>query len=151
MSAIGSVIVMAGLFLLEWFHRRCACLLTPRDLTRSRSIWSSVVRPVREANTSKLASMPAKPAPQKSRGAKRLPCPSRSDLPAGLGHAGQLALVCHVAEADPAESELAVDRLGATAPLAAGVGPHTELRLPGLLDPQRCLCHVLFLNSSAVS
>src|SRR6478752_4746791 len=46
------------------------------------------------------------------------------ELPAALGDAGQLPGVRHLSEADPAETELAVDRVGSTAALAAGVTPH---------------------------
>src|SRR5262245_36740034 len=63
-------------------------------------------------------------------------------LPAGLGHARQLAAVRHVPQADPAQAELAVDRPRPAAALAAGVGAHGELRLARLLDDQCCLRHV---------
>src|SRR4051794_7762720 len=55
--------------------------------------------------------------------------------PAGLGDAGQLAAVCHLAQADAAQAELAVDGLGPAAALAAGVAADSELRLAGGLDP----------------
>src|SRR4051812_31452615 len=45
------------------------------------------------------------------------------ELPGALGHAGELAPVGHVAQADPAQAELAVDGLGPAAALAPGVGP----------------------------
>src|SRR5690606_21892316 len=51
--------------------------------------------------------------------------------PARLRHAGDLTGVHHLAQADTAEAELAVDALRTTAALAAGVGPNLELR--GLL------------------
>src|SRR6516165_4099698 len=54
-------------------------------------------------------------------------------LPRGLRHAGNLAGVRHLPEADPAQPELAVHGAGAAAPTAAGVGPHGELRLALLL------------------
>src|SRR5262245_54755309 len=63
-------------------------------------------------------------------------------LPGRLGEAGQLAAVRHLAQADPAPAELAVDRLGPAAALAPRVGAHLELRLAGRLDDQRCLRHV---------
>src|SRR3954454_19478514 len=50
-------------------------------------------------------------------------------LPGALGHAGQLAAVCHLPQADPAQAELAVDRLGTAAALAARVAADLELRL----------------------
>src|SRR6476659_3730319 len=63
-------------------------------------------------------------------------------LPAALGDAGQLAAVRHLAKAHTAQAELAVDRLGSAAALAAGVTAHLELRLAGGLDDQRCLRHL---------
>src|SRR4051794_6608729 len=54
-------------------------------------------------------------------------------LPAGLGHAGQLAAVGHLAQADPAQAELAVDGLGTATALAARVATHRELGLAGRL------------------
>src|ERR1700694_5575211 len=53
--------------------------------------------------------------------------------PAGLGHAGHFAGMNQLAQADPAQAELAEYRLGATATLATGIPPHLELRLPLLL------------------
>src|ERR1044072_856486 len=50
-------------------------------------------------------------------------------LPAGLVHAGELAAVGHLPQADAAEAELAEDRAQPAAPLAARVAPHLELRL----------------------
>src|SRR3954468_23970263 len=50
-------------------------------------------------------------------------------LPGGLGDAGQLAAVGHVAQPDPAQAELAVDGLGPPALLAAGVRANGELGL----------------------
>src|SRR5690349_10922750 len=55
--------------------------------------------------------------------------------PAGLGHAGQLASVRHLPQADPAQAELAVHGLGPAAALAARVAAHGELGLAGGLDP----------------
>src|SRR5689334_10717568 len=49
--------------------------------------------------------------------------------PGGLGHAGQLATVSHLPEADTAQAELPVDGLRAAAALAAGVAANSELRL----------------------
>src|SRR5690606_35995010 len=65
----------------------------------------------------------------------RLPSPAR------LGHAGQLAGVGQLAQADPAQPELAVHRVRAAAPPAAGVGPHLELGLALLLVDERLLRH----------
>src|SRR5690349_6228112 len=63
-------------------------------------------------------------------------------LPGALGDAGQFAAVRHLAEADPAQAELAVDGLGAAAALAAGVTPHLELRRLRSLDLESSLRHV---------
>src|SRR3954452_8605406 len=65
-------------------------------------------------------------------------------LPGGLGHAGKLTAVSHVPDAHPAQAELAVHRVRPAAPLAARVGPHGELRLPGRLQDQRLLGHAQF-------
>src|SRR5918993_761827 len=51
----------------------------------------------------------------------------RSPLPARLGHAGDVALVGHLAQADPAQAELAVDGAGPAALAAARVRPGLEL------------------------
>src|SRR3954467_461312 len=49
--------------------------------------------------------------------------------PTALGDARQLATVRHLAEADAAEPELAVDRVRSPASLAPGIAAHLELRL----------------------
>src|SRR5699024_5075965 len=55
--------------------------------------------------------------------------------PARLGHTGQFAGVCHFPQTDPAQLELAVDRLRSSASLASGVSPDLELvLLVGLVD-----------------
>src|SRR3954447_73113 len=66
----------------------------------------------------------------------------RWGLPGALGHAGQLAAVCHLPQADPAQAELAVDRLGTAAALAARVATDLELRLLRSLYLETSLCHV---------
>src|SRR4051794_30707299 len=63
-------------------------------------------------------------------------------LPAGLGDAGQLARVRHLAEADPAEAERAEHRTGTTAPVAARVAADLELRLAVRLLDERLLRHL---------
>src|SRR5215218_312673 len=64
-----------------------------------------------------------------------------SGSPARLRHSGDHALVREVAQADPAESELLVDRARAAAAVAARVRARLELlRLARLLD-QRLACH----------
>src|SRR5262245_48167196 len=62
-------------------------------------------------------------------------------LPGGLAHAGDLAAVRGVAQADAADAELAVDRALAAAHRAAGVGARLELRLALLLDDPGGLRH----------
>jgi len=54
--------------------------------------------------------------------------------PAGLGDAGNLAVVGHVTEAKPAETEAAIDRSRAAAPSASRVRAHLVLGLPPSLD-----------------
>src|SRR3954465_8142057 len=62
-------------------------------------------------------------------------------LPARLRHAGDVALVGHLAQADPAQPELAVHRGGAAAPAATGVGPGLVLRGARLPHPLGGLRH----------
>src|SRR3954451_7639592 len=69
-------------------------------------------------------------------------CSGRSGSPAGLGDARELTAVGHLAQADPAQAELAIDRLGTAAALAAGVAANGELGLAGLLHLQGGLRHV---------
>src|ERR1700754_3675048 len=70
---------------------------------------------------------------------------SGGGLPRGLRHTGQLTTVSHLPDADPAETELAVDRLGTPAALATGVRADRELRLRGSLEDQRLLSHLSVL------
>src|SRR5436190_23853607 len=55
-------------------------------------------------------------------------------LPAGFRHAGDHALVRELAQADPAEAELAEHRARPAAPVAPAVVPHLELLRARLLD-----------------
>jgi hypothetical protein len=55
-------------------------------------------------------------------------------LPRGLRHAGYLTLVRHLAQADPAESELAVHRARTAAAMAAAVCARLEFRGARLAD-----------------
>ncbi|CCK54666.1 Uncharacterized protein MBO1_00550 [Mycobacterium tuberculosis variant bovis] len=67
----------------------------------------------------------------------------RVPLPAALLHAGQLTRVRHLAQANPAQPELAVDRTRAAALAATGVGAHGKPRFAcGLVD-QCLLRHLL--------
>src|ERR1700742_2691594 len=67
-------------------------------------------------------------------------------LPAGLVHAGQLAAVGHLAQAHPAEAELAEHRARAATPLAARVPANLELGLLRGLVAQSLLGHQFSLN-----
>jgi hypothetical protein len=60
----------------------------------------------------------------------------RSLLPARLRHAGDRALVRELAQADPAESELAEHGARPSAPVAARVVADAVLLRPLLLDAQ---------------
>src|SRR5919206_1808393 len=62
--------------------------------------------------------------------------------PAGLGHAGDEPLVGQLAQADPAQAELAVHRARAPAATAARVRARRELRAALLADDLGLLCHV---------
>src|SRR5256714_12796531 len=68
-------------------------------------------------------------------------------LPARLRHAGNRALMRQLAEADPAEAELAEGRARAAAPVAARVVAHLVLLGSPLLDDERRLRHYSFLLS----
>src|ERR671929_447019 len=61
--------------------------------------------------------------------------------PARLRHAGDEALVGQLAQADPAQAELAVDRARATAAAAARVRARRVLRAARLADDLGLLCH----------
>src|SRR5664279_2652776 len=61
--------------------------------------------------------------------------------PTGLRHAGDLTGVDHHSQADPAQAELAVHRLGSAAPTASGVPAHLELGRALLLLDQSLLRH----------
>src|SRR3954447_11773848 len=62
--------------------------------------------------------------------------------PARLGHAGDEALVGHLAQADPAQAELAVDGTRPAAAATARVRPGLELRRACRPDDLGCLCHL---------
>src|SRR5688572_1525265 len=71
---------------------------------------------------------------------------SRSLLPGGLGHSGHVALVCGVAEADPAQAELPVVSARPAAAAATVLLARLVLRL--LADDLRSLCHRWLLLAS---
>src|SRR6476661_3120766 len=71
--------------------------------------------------------------------------PGWSELPAGLGDTRQLAGVRHLPQADPAQAELAEDRVRTSAPLATGVSADGELGLAVRLLDQSLLGHFLLL------
>src|SRR5215218_7994074 len=72
-------------------------------------------------------------------------------LPARLGHSGHVAVVRGVAQADPAEAELAEIRARPAAAAAAVIPARLELRIAALPDPLRCLRHQLSSLSLEVS
>src|SRR5947209_17275028 len=63
--------------------------------------------------------------------------------PARLGHPRDVAVVCELAQADPADAEPAVDGAGAPAAAAAAIAPGLELGRPRLADTLGGLGHVL--------
>src|SRR6187402_53646 len=65
--------------------------------------------------------------------------------PTRLRHAGDGALVGQLAQADPAQAELLVDRARPAAAVAPAVGARLELLRPGCLRDETLLCHVLLL------
>src|ERR1700709_239255 len=63
-------------------------------------------------------------------------------LPGGFRHSRDEAVVCHLAQADPAQAELAIDGAGTAAATTAAVLPGLELRGPSLADPLGRLGHL---------
>src|SRR5664279_895290 len=61
--------------------------------------------------------------------------------PARLRHAGHVAVVGELAQADPAQAELAVHRARAAAAAAARIALGLVLRCPRLADSLGKLCH----------
>ena len=70
---------------------------------------------------------------------------TEKDLPRGLLHAGDLAFVSQLTEADTADAVVAQIGVGTAADLAAVVAAAGELRLSLLLQNHRSLSHLLFL------
>src|SRR3954452_6611832 len=66
-------------------------------------------------------------------------------LPARLGESGDVALVGHLAQADPGQADFATVRAGAAAPLAAIVVTGLVLGLAALAHHLRGLRHLLVL------
>src|SRR3954452_5966243 len=122
MSAIGSVIVMACVASLAAVPRA----LGLGDLALGLSAIVEGPRPLSTLASSGRAS---------GRGHGVV------SLPGTLPHARELPGVGHLPQADPAQAELAEDRVGTTAPLAAGVPADRELRLAGRLVDQSLLGH----------
>src|SRR5215216_4073618 len=67
--------------------------------------------------------------------------------PAALGHAGDVALVSELTQADAAQAELAVHRARAAAAPAARVGPRLVLRRALHAHDLGLLCHMGYLSS----
>ncbi len=67
-------------------------------------------------------------------------------LPAALRHAWEIASKGEFAQADPTQTELAIDGVGTTTAIASRVCPNSVLGLAACFDFQRCLGHwsVLF-------
>src|SRR3954451_3650718 len=123
MSAIGSVIVM------------CLCCLSRRGSARagSRDLAQGLRRSVVLAEVTSwsggaagTAGLPGQPGPS----------------PAGLRHAGQLAGVGHLAQADPAQAELAEHGVRSPAALAPGVTTDGELGSARRLVDKSLLGHL---------
>src|SRR3954454_24002618 len=126
MSAIGSVIVMGG---------TASLAAVPRALgLGDLALGLSAIGGATERDGT------ARPQGPRARGARPGGRPGPS--PAGLAHARELPGVRHLPQADPAQAELAEDRMRPAAPLAAGVAADRELRLAGRLVDQSLLGHV---------
>src|SRR3954470_16647758 len=134
MSAIGSVMVMRrprG----SGRRRACSWFYLSRSGSSHRQPGTGLPRSKMDNQTS----LPDRFSIAKSSGS--VGC----GLPARLGHAGQLAGMGHLPQAEPAQPELLVDGLRTPAALAAGVGAHGKLRLCRRLDPECSLGHGLAL------
>ena len=66
-------------------------------------------------------------------------------LPGSLANAGNLALVCSLAEADTADAVVAQVSMGTTADLAAIIAAGHKLGFPLLLENHSFSCHFFFL------
>src|SRR5690242_1007226 len=108
-------------------------------LTRSWYAWLALRRRV---SMSAIGSVIVMGARQTFLAGVPLPGPTAKRwLPGSLGYAGELAAVGHLPDADPAETELAVDRVRPAAALTTRVRAYGELRLPGRLQDQRLFGH----------
>src|SRR3954454_20318844 len=117
MSAIGSVIVMGVCCLSRRGSARCGARASRRSLKD-------------------LVPLDPRAEPPDEAGGLL------AGLPGRLADAGELPGVGHLPQADPAQAELAEDRVRATAPLATGVTADRELRRAGRLVDQSLLGHL---------
>src|SRR3954462_1374592 len=118
MSAIGSVIVMAcGASLAAVPH---ALGLSGLGVSRDLALGLSTIGGASVRYWSGPAA--GSRAERARRGGQRGPSP------AGLAHARELPGVGHLPQTDPAQAELAEDRVRPAAPLTAGVAADRELR-----------------------
>src|SRR5579875_3437889 len=83
--------------------------------------WNAVLALRNRASMSAIGSVIVMSDLLPRRGSRRPSAIVVSDLPRRLRDAGEFAGVRHLAQADPAEAELAVDRVRPAAALAAGV------------------------------
>src|SRR3954454_24424739 len=133
MSAIGSVIVMGG---------TASLAAVPRALgLGDLALGLSAIGGATERDGT------ARPQGPRARGARPGGRPGPS--PAGLADARELPGVRHLPQADPAQAELAEDRVRTAAPLATGVSADGELGLPVRLLDQSLLGHCLPPTGSA--
>src|SRR5579875_2935490 len=109
--------------------------------------WNAVLALRNRASMSAIGSVIVMSDLLSRRGSRRPATKVVGCLPARLGDAGQLARVRHLPQADPAQAELAVDRVRAAAALATRVAADGELRLRRRLVLQSGLRHVSFFLS----
>src|ERR1700683_5036464 len=99
-------------------------------ITCSCCAWAALRRRVRKSETGSVIAM-------------------RS--PRALGHPRDVTVVRELAQADPADAELAVHRARAAAAPAAGVAPGRVFRCPLLADALRGLGHVVLSSMRALA
>src|ERR1700759_1223240 len=76
---------------------------------------------------------------------------SSCQLPRGLRHPWDLAIVGELAQTDAAHAELAIHRARTPAAAAASICTRFELRFARLLDALRCLSHQSLPSFSSAS